>query len=334
MEVINDCLCPGANGSCRLATPVKRSSAIAMARFYRGPRLSVTRSLGFASYVSLVIFFCSFCFPVHAATLKADAGPFVPNANEFASAVVMVPNTKQILYSFKPDLPRVPASLTKLAGALAWVKRGALPYNRVVRMSSADEVGGGRLRLAVGSRMTFRDLWYSSITASANNAAMALGRAYPGGMKAYLTRMNSVVRTVGAKSTHYNDAAGMDPKNITTARDMALIAQAAFSYPDIRLPAQTSKYGFAVLGTATRKTITNTNKLLTNDSDVWVMAGKTGYLEESQYNIAVRLRPILADGTTDPRKDVLVVVLGAPTKDGSFSAAKRLAQWAWENNQF
>jgi len=288
-----------------------------------------------AYIVGLLVVGCFvFAVPGRAATIHQDCGPYVPLENEFASAVVMVPKTKQILYSFKPDSVRVPASLTKLAGALAWVKRGFLPYSKLVKMSSADEVGGGRLRLVVGTKITFRDLWYSSITASANNAAAALGRVFPGGTKAYIARMNAVARAAGATKTRYFDASGMDERNQTTARDMALIADAAFRYAEIRLPAQTPTYGFSVWSTGTKKVITNTNRLLTKDTDVWVVAGKTGYLEVSMYNLVVRLQPVFANGKPDPSKEVLVVVMGAPTKDGSFDSAKRLASWAWDSHQF
>ena len=65
-----------------------------------------------------------FCTPWAQAEVVSSTGavPFVPLENEFASAIVMVPGTHQVLYAFKPDHTRVAASLTKLAGALTLVK--------------------------------------------------------------------------------------------------------------------------------------------------------------------------------------------------------------------
>jgi D-alanyl-D-alanine carboxypeptidase len=89
-----------------------------------------------------------------------------------------------------------------------------------------------------------------------------------------------------------------------------------------------------LVGSKTVKTITNTNHLLTQDPDVWVVGGKTGYLEESKYNVVVEMRPLDDQGRPDATKDLLVVVMGSPNKDAVFATAKRLAQWAWENHAF
>lgn len=270
---------------------------------------------------------------VSAAVLKKDAGPFVPNANEFASAIVMVPGTHQVLYSFKPDHARVPASLTKLANALAIVNVNP-DWSRLVSIRQSDEVGGGRLRVNSSMKMTMLDLFYSSVTASANNAATALARLSGLSKSRFISRMNLMAKRAGAKHSRFNDASGMDPRSTTTARDMALIAEAAFRQPLIRRAAGTSRYQFAIRPNGIIKTLTNTNQLLTHDSDVWVIGGKTGYLEESAYNLVVQMRPIGVDGEPDNRKELVVVIMGAPSKEGSFNAAKRLAQWAWENHDY
>ncbi|MSR84837.1 D-alanyl-D-alanine carboxypeptidase [Candidatus Uhrbacteria bacterium] len=264
---------------------------------------------------------------------STDAVPFVPVTNEFASAMVMIPGTHQVLYSFKPDHARVAASLTKLVGALTLVKLNPA-WERVVALSRADEVGGGRLRVSVGTRIKLIDLLYSSITASANNAAMALARTSKVGTRSFLLKMNQVAKDLGANHSHFLDASGMSVRNMTTARDMALIAEQAFRDPIIHAAASTAEYQFPIQNTKQLKIIKTTNPLLVNDAEIWVRGGKTGYLEESKYNFLVELQPMQADGTGDHNKDLIIVVMGAPTKQGSFDAAKRLADWAWNNHEF
>lgn len=271
--------------------------------------------------------------PVSAAQPSDTFVPFTPYADEFASAMVMVPGGHEVLYTFKPDMPRVPASLTKLANALAFVKLQP-SWNKVVAMSSVDEVGGGRLRVASGARMTVRDLFYASITASANNAATALARLSGIGSKTFIRRMNTEATKAGASHSQFFDASGMEPKNRTTARDMALIAEKAFNDPVIRSAASSAKYEFVIRTSGERKTLKNTNRLLTVDPDIWILGGKTGYLEESLYNIVIKARPVDADGRPVLGKDLIVVVMGSPGKDASFDTAKRLAQWAWANHGF
>lgn len=272
-----------------------------------------------------------------AATRLPTAVDPVFTGGSFASAIVTTPDAKQVLYEYRADEPHVVASLTKLASANTFLTF-KIPMSRTVAMESRDEVGGGRLRVGAGAKMTVKDLFYSSITASANNTATALSRLTKLTPEQYIARMNLDVAKLGATSTVFFDASGMDERNMTTARDMSKIASKAFLTPDIQRPAQTMTYKFYVTEGKTRylKTINNTNHLLTakQHDDLWVMAGKTGYLEESMYNLAVRLRPVDERGKSIPRQEVLVIVLGSATKEGSFDAAKQLAQWAWNSHAF
>lgn len=289
----------------------------------------------FRSLVAAVLILPGFLIPgvSFAATKAVHWEPFVPQDNEFAAAIVMLPKTHQVLYAFKADKAHTAASLTKLAGAMAFLKKPG-SWERLITLSKADEVGGGRLRVNVGARIPLRDLFYASITASANNAAMALARVSGLSMKAFLARMNQVAKASGATHTVFYDASGMNPKNMTTARDMALLAEAAFNLPEIRRAATVESYPVRIASARQVRTIKNTNPLLAANSGVWVMGGKTGYLEESLYNFVGRFRPEQADGTPELGKDVLIVVFGAPTKDAQFQTAKRLAQWAWRVHEF
>lgn len=272
----------------------------------------------------------------HAALIQSkEFTPYVPVPDEFASAIVVDPSTQKVLYSFKPDKPHVAASLTKLANALAFTKLRSV-NNASVRLLSADEVGGGRLRVDVGSTMSVQDVFYSSITASANNCATAMARLSGLTNAAFIKRMNQEAKLAGAASTTFYDASGMNAKNMTTARDMSKIALVAFRDPWIRRAATTMEYSFSVKTPKAKtvaKTIKSTNSLLTDDPDVYVVGGKTGYLEESMYNLVVQMRPFDVNGKPVASKEVLVVVFGAPTKLGQFDSAKRLAQWAWNNHE-
>lgn len=260
---------------------------------------------------------------------------YTPQPDEFVSAIVMVPKTHQVLYSFKSDLVHPAASLTKLPAALAFLSRN-ISVAKSVRLAAVDEVGGGRLRVAVGARMTVRDLVYSSITASANNTATALGRLSGLTKSAFLKRVNEQARLAGARHSKFVDFSGMDTGNVTTAHDMALIADRAFSEPTIRRAATTAEYSFKVYegSKVINKTIKNTNDLLTKDPEMWVLGGKTGYLPEAKNNLVVRLRRLDRRGTPIARTDVIVVVLGVADKQQMFASAKRLANWSWEQHAF
>ncbi|MCI0479373.1 serine hydrolase [Candidatus Uhrbacteria bacterium] len=268
------------------------------------------------------------CLAVGAPVKSSGAMEYARSDGEFAAAVVMDAATRKVLYEYRADAPRTAASLTKLMGALVFIDHRPR-WNAVVSITKADEVGGGRLRVASGASMTALDLFYSSVTASANNAATAMARVSGLGMKGFVKAMNARAKAFGLTNTTFVDPSGMDPKNMTTARDMAVLALKAFETDPIRRSATTAKYGFTIRNSGERKVISNTNDLLTGKDydDLYVTGGKTGFLYESMYNLAVRVRP---SDDEDARRTLMVVILGSPTRTGSFESADGLARWAWK----
>ena len=258
--------------------------------------------------------------------LKNGAPAYPRQADEFASAIVIDVTSGKELYVFHPDEVRSAASLTKLMGALVYLDTKP-KLTKIVTLKKADEVGGGRLRVNDGATMSVQDMLYSSIVGSANNCATALARLSGLGLKTFVARMNAKARALKLSSAaHFADPAGMDPKNVLTVRDEAKIATAAFANPLLRQIASTSVYSFKVRNTGEVHTIKNTNHLLTMDPNMYVLAGKTGYLEEAQYNFDVKLRNTDAGS----REDLLVIVLGSPTEPRVFASGKALAEWAWK----
>lgn len=285
------------------------------------------RKLGFIVLVALAMpsaVFAQANFPQ-----KVDnAGPYSRSDDEFASAIVIDIKTGKVLYEYNADKKWPAASLTKLMGALVFLDHRP-SWNRVVALTSQDEVGGGRLRVKSGATLSAQDLIYSSITASANNAAMAMARVSGIGLAGFIKAMNSKGKMIGLTNTKFVDPSGIDPKNVTTARDMAKIASVAFNMEAIRRPATTGKYRFTIRNTGETKEIKTTNDLLVAKQydDLYVTGGKTGFLYESMYNLAVRVKPM---GAKNADRMLMIVVFGSPTREGSFVSANSLANWAWK----
>lgn len=257
---------------------------------------------------------------------------FQPESYGLAAAYAMTPKTKRELYSWNADKVWPLASLTKLIAASVWQTK-TVPWRAIMTIQRRDEVGGGRLRVPVGTKIRFEDLWYASITASANNAAMMVARAMGVSPKQYVALMQKEAAKVGAKTAVFAEPSGMSEKNVATAKDMAFMADRAFSYRPLQKAASTATYTVHILNRQpTERPIKSTNPLLIHDPDIWVIAGKTGYLEEAKYNFVGWLRPVGVDGKPETGKDVLVVIFGAPTKEQSFAAAKHLAQSLWMNH--
>jgi len=103
-----------------------------------------------------------------------------------------------------------------------------------VTMDDVDRLKGTGSRLAVGSRLSRADMLHIALMSSENRAASALGRYYPGGRKAFIEAMNAKARMLGMWSTHFADSTGLNPRNVSTAHDLAKLAAAASTYPLIR----------------------------------------------------------------------------------------------------
>jgi len=228
------------------------------------------------------------------------------------------------LYAHNATSTHTAASLTKLMTATVFTSTPT-KWDGTANILKADEVGGGRLRVNSGTKLSFRDLLYSAIIGSANNAAMALGRLFDGkGMPAFVQQMNATAKRLGLAHASFKEPSGMDPKNVLCAYDVVTMIGAASKETETQKAMALPTHSFTLRSPKTAKTVKNTNDLLFTAKDLEVTAGKTGYLEESQYNFTFRAAP-----KGEPGKSVTVVVLGAPTRADSISAAESLARWAW-----
>lgn len=263
-----------------------------------------------------------------APTKVSGAAMYSRSDNEFAAAIIVDQKSGEVLYEYHADDVRSAASLTKLMGALVFMDH-APDWNKIVDIRAQDEVGGGRLRVASGSTLKVIDLLYSSITASANNAAVALARVTGIGQGNFIKEMNKKAESLGLVNSRFVDSSGMDPKNVTTAREMAKLAAAAYNVDAIRRVATTGSYTFKVRNTGELHKIKNTNDILTSSTydSFYVTGGKTGFLYESMYNLAVRVRPTADKQDT---RQLMVVVFGSQTRESSFKSAAALANWAWK----
>ena len=259
--------------------------------------------------------------------IKPDALPPSIATSTYASLLVIDIASGKTLYAHDPAKSWIPASLTKLMTAetftstpTKWESRGTI--------LKQDEVGGGRLSVPSGARMTLRDLLYSAIVGSANNAAEALARMDGPGRAGFIKKMNTRAQTIGAVNSVFHDASGMSVSNKTTAYDMINVFLSAANDSEVRGAMTTASYQFTVaVRPPLAKNVKNTNLLVTGDAGIAVTGGKTGYLPESGYNFALSAKP----GAGQPQEagEAMVIVFGAPSRDASQETAAKLVKWAW-----
>lgn len=236
--------------------------------------------------------------------------------------VVMDAQTGEVIASQNPDDVRSIASLTKLMTIMTAHDAGLDP-SAIVALSRDDEVGGGRLRVAVGTSLTVRDLVASTIIGSANNAANAVARATGASREEFIRRMDEKARALGMTHSSFADPSGIEVGNLSTAREVAMMAKAAFS--DAWISEFDAVPVYDVMTSAGVHTIKNTNKL-SGDGTFEVLAGKTGFINEAGYTFAARLK-------REGARELIVVVLGASSMNQSFNDAKTLAFKTWQGTQ-
>lgn len=244
----------------------------------------------------------------------ASAQPVLVNAQ---SALVIDAETGEVIMGKNNDQVRSIASITKLMTAVVVLDK-QLPLDEEIEIT-AEEVHGTMLRgrptsgsLRTGTKLTRAELLHLALMNSQNRAAYALGRAYPGGIEAFVADMNVKATALGMANTKFVDPTGLYNENMSSADDLAKLVKASADYPEIRdFSTSTSFQTTAFVQNKMRKLgFGTTNRLLTKDR--WdVVVQKTGYIRAAgrcltmMVNIASRKVIIVLLNTSDPHARAL-----------------------------
>ena len=159
-------------------------------------------------------------------TLKNNSAPFITAQG----VVIMDKDSQVVLYEKNQNLRFSPASTTKIMSALVSLEYFDADDILTVQDSSVD---GSSLGLVVGEQLRFEDLLYAMMLPSANDAAKTIADNYPGGVSAFVERMNTRAIELGLNNTHFADPSGLqDDKDYTTPIDLARLASHAKNNPD------------------------------------------------------------------------------------------------------
>ncbi len=218
------------------------------------------------------------------------------------------------------------ASITKLM-TTDLLLTSKVNLDAITSVKTIDNVGGATLHVADGTTFTLRDLLAATLMGSANNAAHAIARTIGG--DDFVSQMNARATEFDLGQTRFVDPTGMDPRNVSTAREIAKLAETVFDFSDVHRLTTTATKNIYAVSTGEQHRMKNTDWLVyyPQYDDVWVTGGKTGYLEESGWNLAVQMQP----NGTDTNRSVMIVTFGSSSRRDSFNDAEALAQWAWSS---
>lgn len=145
--------------------------------------------------------------------------------------IIVDAHTGETLLESNAGASWYPASLTKLMTiyiVFQELKAGRLGLQTAVPFSAhAASMPPAKLGLAVGQSITVEQALESLVAHSANDVAVALGELVGGSEAAFAQRMTQTANQLGMTSTTFDNANGLpDPGNLTTARDLVLLAMA------------------------------------------------------------------------------------------------------------
>ncbi|MHB8139084.1 MAG: serine hydrolase [Smithellaceae bacterium] len=234
-----------------------------------------------------------------------------------ASALVMDQTSGKLLIQ-KQATAIVPiASITKLMTAMVILDNDRnLQGGLLIEHADMDTVRHSHSRLPVGTFLTRRDALLLALMSSENRSAHALGRTYPGGTEACVAAMNAKARALGLFETHFEDTTGLASGNVSSARDLVMLVDAAYQYRFIR-EFTTCKETTIYAGHRTLE-YRNSNQLIKNPH--WdIGLSKTGYTDD-----AGRCLVMQAHVANRPLLIVLLDSQGRLTRVGD---ANRIKKW-------
>lgn len=148
-----------------------------------------------------------------------------------AASLLVDAGTGAIIFADAANHLWYPASLTKMMTvyvALGEIKVGRLSFDdRIVVSKKAATVSPVRFGLVAGEKITVRQAINAAIVASGNDAAVALAEKVGGTEENFADMMTLAARGIGMTRTTFRNATGLpDANQVTTARDMAILAMA------------------------------------------------------------------------------------------------------------
>ena len=241
------------------------------------------------------------------------------------AAVVLDAGTNTILYFKNSDANLPIASLTKIMTALVVLENADL--NEVVVISQeAFQSSGNKNNLAVGEKITVKNLLEIMLISSDNIAARALAEHTGGSVNNFVALMNKKADSIGLKNTRFLNPSGLDDRrgnNASTAYEVARLVDYALEKPLIWENLRIQKATVFSTDEKIKHNLKSTNLLLGKMKNI--IGGKTGLTNRAGQCLAL----VIAD--PDNNHKIISVVLDA---DDRFLETEKLTKWTFENYQW
>ncbi len=199
------------------------------------------------------------------------------------ASIVVDANTGKVMAADDADSQRHPASLTKIMTLYLLFERleaGKIKLSTTMPVSAhAAAQAPSKLGLKPGQSIDVGTAIHATVTKSANDVAVIIAEALAGSETDFAKLMTAKAHALGMMHTTYHNASGLpDDRQITTARDQAILGRAIEDrFPKYFHYFSTREFVFH------GKRMRNHNHLLGRVDGVDGI--KTGYIRESGFNI-------------------------------------------------
>jgi len=248
---------------------------------------------------------------------------FVPNAPELnlKGYILVEPNTNTIIAESNSDGLIEPASMTKVMTAYVvadQINNDLINLDDKVLISEkAWKMGGSKMFIEVGKRVSILDLLKGIIIQSGNDASVAIAEYIGGTEDGFVDLMNSYAGALGMSDTNFFNSTGLpSDQHLTSAKDLAILTSNFMTnFPDIYALFKEKEFEYG--GITGNKY--NRNKLLWRDetSD----GVKTGHTSSAGY--------CLIGSAKRGNMRLITVVAGSDSANNSFSDTQRLLEYGF-----
>ncbi|MBI2190263.1 MAG: D-alanyl-D-alanine carboxypeptidase [Candidatus Levybacteria bacterium] len=162
-----------------------------------------------------------------------------------------------------------------------------------------NNISGVKVGFQKGEKIRFEDLLYAMLLPSGNDAALTIAQNYPGGVEAFVEKMNEKAKDLYLLGTHFSDPAGLqDDGDYTTALDLGRLASVAMRNEKFSQIVSTKYKAISSIDGSRSYELRNLNKLLGTNG---VTGIKTGFTDEAG--------GVLVTSTYQNGKKILIVIM-------------------------
>lgn len=261
-------------------------------------------------------------------------------------AILMNAETGAILYEKNPHAQHYPASITKIVTAICALEKVGDQMDMVITadqecIGTVTEAAirrsnytlphhlltpcGSHIGIKRGEQFALKDLFYGMMIASGDDAANIVAKHAGGTIPNFIDEMNRYVKSIGCRSTTFCNAHGLhNPKQLTTAYDMALITREAMKNPMFREIVRTPYCTRPKTNKQEPTTLVQTNKLLRRNGRYYypkAIGVKTGSYSLAKHNLVAAAK--------DGDRTLIAVQLKVEDGNDMFLDAKKMFEAAF-----